>query len=174
MRKYLVTLTALTLMCFTNVVAYAGPLSAASAVPVEEAVVLPAVVFDVSSGIKSFDKTESTFDESRTISGSSEQGAVIAISVSTKNADGNLKVNSAYNIEVGASGLFSQTIELAVGENVVKISVCKDGCSAVDEEATIKRKKREIKNELENGISIPGDSSFTIKSSSFTISNPIK
>lgn len=137
---------------------YAGSLTAAPA-DLEE---LEVIDFEITDGILSSKKTESTFDDSRTISGVADQGALIVISVSTKDAEGDLEENASYDMEVGASGLFSQTIELAIGENIVEITASKDGCEPIIKDAVIKRKKREIKTELEKVISIPGNTKESV------------
>lgn len=158
MKKLFMAAAILMLLCVAPVCAYAGPQEQAA-----KAEELPPVTFSVTSGMKTDQKTESTFDDSRTISGSALEGATIAIDVYTKDASGELAVSSNYSIEVGASGLFSQTIDLELGENVVKVIAEKDGFASVCEEATIKRKKRDIKKELESGISIPGSNTNTGK-----------
>lgn len=162
MKKIVVASAIFMLLCVAPVCAYAGPHNSPVGQTTKEET-LPSVSFSVTSGMKTDKKTESTFDDSRTISGSADQGAAIAIDVYTKDASGELVVSSNYSIEVGASGLFSQTIDLELGENVVTVTAEKDGYSSVCEEATIKRKKRDIKKELESGISIPGSSTNTGK-----------
>lgn len=172
MKRILFAMTVLMLLSFAPISAYAVTLNASTsadqlstdAMQEEE---LPDVTFAVSGGMKTDNKTESTFDESRTISGSAEKGTKITISVGVRNADDKLKESCSYELEVGISGLFSQTIDLSLGENVVEITAEKEGFHSVSEEAVIKRKKRDIKTELENGISIPGNN-FTVKPSSLS------
>ena len=48
------------------------------------------VIFEVTGGIESFDKKESTFDETRIVSGVAEDGTDVEISVFTKDLKGNL------------------------------------------------------------------------------------
>lgn len=163
MKKYLFALTFLLLLCFAPASAYAAPLTAQESQ--QEAQKLD---FGITDGINQDKKTESTFDESRTISGSAQEGTAVSINVYTKSASGALNKKSEYGIEVGASGLFSQAIALSVGENVVKITAEKEGFESVYAEACIKRKSREIKTELENGVSIPGRGT-TVKSPLFSI-----
>lgn len=151
-------------MSFFAMSAYAGPLTAESTEQEENT----EVEFSITDGIDFDKKVESTFDESRTISGSAQEGTAVSISVYLKNANGELKEQSAYDIDVGASGLFSQAVELSIGENVVKITAEKEGFDSVKTETCIKRKSREIKTELENGVTIPGRGT-TVKSPLFSI-----
>lgn len=164
MKKGIFALTIITLLCVAPISAYANPLTEP---PIQEETI-DDIQTDVEINITGGIESKSTFDESRTISGSAEQGTKIAISVSSKDASGSLTENACYNMKVGVSGLFSQMIDLELGENIVTITAEKDGCNTVNEEVTIKRKRREIKNELENGVSIPGNNTFTTKSPLFT------
>ena len=66
---------------------------------------------------------------------------------------------ASYQIEVGPVGLFSQTVELEIGENVVSVVAEKEGKKSSSGQCVIKRKNRQIKKELETGVSIPGISS---------------
>ena len=113
------------------------------------------VEFNVTSGVE-LGQTESTFDKTRTITGSSENGSFVSISLSKKNTSGVLNEYANYSIEIGPTGLFSQTVELELGENIVSITAEKNGKAKNTGECTVRRKKREIKTELETGISIPG------------------
>ncbi len=119
------------------------------------------VEFSVTSGVE-LGGTESTFDKLRTITGSSENGSLISITLSKKNASGTLNEYASYEIEIGPTGLFSQTVELELGENIVSVSADKEGKNSSYGECVIRRKKREIKTELENGISIPGMSTTVV------------
>ena len=98
----------------------------------------------------------STFNDSKQISGSAEKGTVITIKVYTVNSRGNLREREIYEIEVGKSGLFSQSIDLRLGENLVEFSACKDGKEDFVDEVVINRKERVIKYKLENEIYLPG------------------
>lgn len=129
------------------------------------------VQLEITGGIKYYDKAESTFDEERSITGLVEEGATVDIYVYTKNIKGELVERNVYAFDVGASGIFSQNVNLYIGENVITISAMKEGKETTSTQATIKRKKQEIKKELENSISIPGES---IKSSSVSILSFIK
>lgn len=132
---------------------YAGPLNAAE---VMEEVQEKELDFRITSEIDLSKKSQSTFDSSRTISGVADQGTAVAINVSTKDADGEWKDPVCYETLVGASGLFSHTVELTLGDNLVEVSASLEGYETISKSTIIKRKKMEIKTELENTISVPG------------------
>lgn len=148
MKKLSIAFIVVMLFCFAPVFVYAGPLDAETA---EQELGL-----SVTSGIDMSKETQSTFDDSKTIAGVANQGTAIEISVSTKDANGELTENENFEIEVGASGIFSQTVELSLGENVISITAYKEGCETVSGETIVKRRNITIKNELENTVSIPG------------------
>ncbi len=148
MKKLSIAFIVVMLFCFAPVFVYAGPLDAETA---EQELGL-----SVTSGIDMSKETQSTFDDSKTIAGVANQGTAIEISVSTKDANGELTENESFEIEVGASGIFSQTVELSLGENVISITAYKEGCETVSGETIVKRRNITIKNELENTVSIPG------------------
>ena len=148
MKKFSIAFIVVMLFCFAPVLVYAGPLDAETA---EQELGL-----SVTSGIDMSKETQSTFDDTKTIAGVANQGTAIEISVSTKDANGELTENALFEIEVGASGIFSQTVELSLGENVVSITASKEGCETVSGETIVKRRNITIKNELENTVSIPG------------------
>ena len=141
------------LFCFVPVIAYAGPLNAVEAV---EEVDQKPLNFLITSEIDLAKKSQSTFDSSKTISGVAEQGTAVAINVSTKDANGKWNDAVCYQTKVGASGLFSHTVALSIGDNLVEVSASLDGYESVSQSTIIKRKKMEIKTELENTISVPG------------------
>lgn len=158
MKRFLFAVAVVLTVGFMSVCAYANPvgeIGEAAGVTVEEQE-LRELDFTLTGGIKDDGTAESTFDESRTISGKSEDGSVIDIVVYKKNASGELEESSSYNIGIGASGLFSQAVDLQIGENLVVLDAQMDGCITIHKEIVIKRKKREIKTELENIISLPG------------------
>lgn len=108
------------------------------------------VSFVIASGLES----KSTFDKTRTITGKADEKSTVTINVyeKTLEKEEELKEIETYKIVVGASGYFSQTINLNVGENIIKISV-KDKSNNTDSiQASITRKKSEIKNELEQAV----------------------
>ncbi len=148
MKKFSIAFIVVMLFCFAPVFVYAGPLDAEAA--------KQELGFSVTSGIDMSKETQSTFDDSKTIAGVANQGTAIEISVSSKDANGDLTENTSFLLEVGASGIFSQTVELSLGENVVEITASKEGYETVSEETIVKRRNITIKNELENTVSIPG------------------
>ncbi len=109
--------------------------------------------FSITGGIELEQETKSTFDKSRTITGSAPIGSSVSISVYEKLPDKEeeLKLIDSYSVVVGLTGYFSQTIDLVVGENVINIDVTKNK-KVSSFSTTIKRKKSEIKNELEQVI----------------------
>ena len=142
MKKLFFIFAVITMFLITSYSAYAGSPGSESS-------------FEITSGV-SLDKVQSTFDSSRTISGFAEEGTIVKITLSSRNASGELTEYATYEMEVGASSIFSQSVDLELGENVIVITSEFDGEETASEEAVIKRKKREIKTELENSISIPG------------------
>ena len=148
MKKFSIAFIVVMLFCFAPVLVYARPLDAETAAQ--------ELGLSVTSGIDMSKETQSTFDDSKIIAGVANQGTAIEISVSTKDANGELTENALFEIEVGASGIFSQTVELSLGENVVAITASKEGYETVNEETIVKRRNITIKNELENTVSIPG------------------
>lgn len=106
--------------------------------------------FAVSVGME--EESVATFEESRTFSGTAAVGDVVTISLYTENSRGNQVLRSSYELEIGASGLFSQSVPLYVGENWVEIS---DGDTV--ESISVRRYAKALKVELKNGISRPGD-----------------
>lgn len=63
-----------------------------------------------------------------------------------------------YEIEVVSSGIFSQSIELELGDNTIVLVFEKENCQTVVKQFNITRKSRDIKEVLENGIVFPGTS----------------
>ena len=61
--------------------------------------------------------TESTFDSSRTIYGEAQPDTTITVSVSRKNADGDMVVSDEQEVRVGSMGIFAATIALEMGYN---------------------------------------------------------
>ena len=114
MKKFSIAFIVVMLFCFAPVFVYARPLDAEAA--------KQELGFSVTSGIDMSKQTQSTFDDSKTIAGVANQGTAIEISVSSKDANGDLTENANFVLEVGVSGIFSQTVELSLGENVVEIT----------------------------------------------------
>lgn len=138
------------------------------------------VDFKITSGLDINKEKESTFDKKRTISGTANEGTIITIDIhiqnkkdeqlqsnqyeteskDTENNEDN-KDNNYYTIEVGASCIFSQTVELAIGENKIDITVEEEGKDKIEKNFIINRKSREIKQELEKAIVLPGETTET-------------
>lgn len=135
-------------LCLFSTAAYAGSDSSS-----EE----DSAVFQVTSGIEEdSEKAEVTFDDSRVISGTAENGTELTISVYLKSSSGKLKEKDSFVTKVGASGIFSETINLYLGENLVEIQGDRDGDQS-SQEVLIKRKSEKIRTELEEDIALPGD-----------------
>ncbi len=115
---------------------------------------------------------ESTFDEKRTITGTADKGTTVTIQVYTtdeklkKEKEVEEKKIKDYTEEdlgvtdeiiVGASGIFSKIIDLEIGENIIIIIISKENHTTIEKQFVINRKKREIKQDLEKTIVLPGD-----------------
>ncbi len=111
-------------------------------------------VIEITGGIDMDKRYESTFNDTRTITGRAERGTIITIDVCTQDDEDVLTVMKSYEIEIGVSGFFSKNVKLFEGENIIVIST-EDGSASVM--ALIKRKSEEIKNRLERGVCIPGN-----------------
>ena len=111
-------------------------------------------VIEITGGIDMDKRYESTFNDTRTITGRAERGTIITIDVCTQDDEDVLMVMKSYEIEIGVSGFFSKNVKLFEGENIIIIST-EDGSASVM--ALIKRKSEEIKNRLERGVCIPGN-----------------
>ena len=110
-------------------------------------------IINITDGIDMEKEFESTFDDTRTITGKAQKGASVVISVCSENNDGTLDIKDSYQIEIGASGYFSKKVKLYDGENIIIISADNDTASVT---AHIRRKSMEIKNMLERGVYTPG------------------
>lgn len=113
--------------------------------------------FAITGGLDFSKDTDSTFDKIKTIIGKADEGATITITVYEKllEKEEELKENEKYTIVVGASGYFSQTINLVVGENIIDIDVKFKEKESICNSTSIIRKKSEIKSELEQAIILP-------------------
>ena len=100
--------------------------------------------------------TESTFDSSRTISGEAQPDTTITVSVSRKNADGDMVVSDEQEVRVGSMGIFAATIALEMGYNYVTLTAEQDGYDTVSDTASIKRLPQQLKKELQTMIALPG------------------
>lgn len=118
--------------------------------------VQPLASFEITSGLPK--ETESTFDDSRIIIGLAERNSLITISVSHvvgEDDEEEPELTDYFEITVGASGMFSQSIDLQMGENTVTVTAAKGKCQST-KVAVIKRKDMGIKLELEQGLALPG------------------
>lgn len=113
--------------------------------------------FCITGGLDFSKDIKSTFDKTRTITGKAQEGDTVTIYVYEKllEKQEELKEVDKYTVVVGASGYFSQTINLAVGENIIDINVKDKEDKSSSVSTSIIRKKSEIKNELEKAIILP-------------------
>ncbi len=113
--------------------------------------------FSITSGLDFSKGAKSTFDKSRIVTGKAKEGSTVTITVYEKllEKEEELKEIDKYEIVVGASGYFSQTINLNVGENIIDINVTDINDKSASISTSIIRKKSEIKNELEQAIILP-------------------
>lgn len=141
---------------FAAVICVLSMLLSVSPVLANGTVTQPLASFEITSGLPK--ETESTFDTSRTIIGLAERNSVVTIVVSYLSGTDDQKESETedyYEITVGASGMFSQSIDLHMGENTVSVTASKGKCHS-EKVAVIKRKDKEIKLELEQGLALPG------------------
>ncbi len=92
----------------------------------------------------------STFSESRIISGTAPQGTKVSVNVKNSSEE------YVFEMEVGASGIFSKAFQLKDGENHISLSLALDGFDTVMKDTVINKKESKIKRTLEKGICIPG------------------
>ncbi len=139
-KKKIAVLLVMALLCFAPVSAYATG----------------STPLTVSSGINMYAKgVESTFDAHRTIYGEAEPGTSITVTVSRKNAKGNMYVASVQKTTVGAMGIFSISTDLELGYNYIQLSAKKYGHNEVSHTVTVKRVSQQIKQELQTMIALP-------------------
>ncbi len=150
MKKFLLTVFALFALAF---VMLAMPVSAHAA---------PVNNFKITSGINTAKTSEITFDSTRVISGTAEAGAVIGLTIYepvTVNGSTTYKYIRSYNVTVGSSGIFSQSVSLKEGKNYVVVAACKDGRYS-EVRTTITRKNAVLKATLSQSIAVPGSSNW--------------
>ncbi|MEA5083750.1 MAG: hypothetical protein VB018_06300 [Lachnospiraceae bacterium] len=146
MKKMFMGLLVGFLLCISASVAYADSVQAAQ---VEICI----------TGDLDFQKEKvSTFNDSKTISGTAEKGTAINIVVYTKSRLGKLTESENYSVEVGDSNLFSQAVGLSLGENYIEFKASMEGLDDYEGNVTVSRKNKAIKTQLENSIYIPGGS----------------
>lgn len=148
MKKLILTLATIFLLILSNsIFAYAASVSNSE---VNSG-------FSITGGLDFSKEAKSTFDKTRTITGKAPEGSTVTITVYEKllEKEEELKEVDKYTVVVGASGYFSQTVNLVVGENVIDISVKDKNNKYSNVSTAITRKKSEIKNELEQAIILP-------------------
>lgn len=122
----------------------------------------PVSNFKITSGV-SGKASEITFDSTRVISGTAETGAKISITIYEPytNSAGKTayKLIRTYNLTVGSTGIFSQTISLKEGANYLVVTARKDGKYS-EIRTTINRKNKVIKSVLSQSIAVPGRSKW--------------
>ena len=122
----------------------------------------PVDKFAVTGGFDTSKSVEITFDSTRIISGTAEKGAEIGITVYEQkaNADGTtyLSAVNTYDLTVGPTGIFSQSVDLIEGKNYLVVAADKDDKHS-QASATINRKGHAIKSVLSQYIALPGQKS---------------
>ena len=101
--------------------------------------------FKITSGIDTRKSSEITFDATRVISGTAEKTYY--------------KLIRTYNITVGSTGIFSQSISLKEGANYLVVAARKDGKYS-EIRTTINRKDKVLKSVLSQSIAVPGQSKW--------------
>lgn len=113
-------------------------------------------LFYITSELPKSGKTQTTFENYKTFTGTAPSGSSIFITVYEKAAEKEKKLKEIFNYKliVGASGYFSQNVDLSIGENIIKLENNSDNkYSSIS--TSVKRKKSEIKNELEQSVVLP-------------------
>ena len=119
----------------------------------------PVPNFKITSGIAQGKTSEITFDSTRVISGTAQTGSKVSITIYEpyKNANGttSYKLIRNYNLTVGSTGIFSQSISLKEGVNYLVVTAKKDG-NYSETRTTINRKNKVLKSVLSQSIAVPG------------------
>lgn len=129
------------------------------------------IQFEITNGLTR--ESEPTFDDKRSISISVEPGTEVVLYVYSVERIENFKP-SEYKLDeskakqiysstvvVGESGLYYQTIDIEIGDNIVQFLLQKDKKTSVERYYLIRRKRREVKVDLEQGRVIPGEGRIT-------------
>ena len=111
---------------------------------------------EITGGVNFEKERISTFDDSEQISGTAENGTNITIVLYTVNSKGVSTEREKYEISVGKSRLFSQSVDLRLGENRIEISALKEGKEVFSDSVIVNRKESFIKHRLESSIYLPG------------------
>ncbi len=118
--------------------------------------------FKITSGINTAKTSEITFDSTRVVSGTAEAGSTVTITLYepvTIYGTTTYKYIRSYNVTVGSSGIFSQSVSLKEGKNYVVVAASKNGAYS-EVKTTITRKNAELKATLSQSIAVPGGSSW--------------
>ena len=113
--------------------------------------------FSIAEGFDTTKSYEATFDSTRIISGTAAKGSSVNISVYDPDVviDGSYSRLASYNLTVGQSGIFCQTINLKLGKNYVVVTAAYNGQSS-SYSTTINRKESQIQSDLDGIIVLPG------------------
>ena len=150
MKKFILTFLAVMTMAFMML---AMPASA-NAAQVKD--------FKVTNGINPNKSNEITFDYFRVVSGTSEPGSQVSITIYepiVANSTTTYKYVRGYNLIVGSSGIFSQNIALKEGKNYIVVAA-KNLNDYSDVKANKKKKKAVLKATLSQSIAMPGSSNW--------------
>lgn len=137
------------IMAASTICALAGSLSDAA---------LPVDGFEITGGIDLQKDAETTFNSSRTISGTAEKDTKVVVTVYDVAGEGEkttLTEVDSCTATVGLTEIFIQSVDLDVGKNLIVVQAY-NGDKYSEASAVIKRKKSEIKNELRQNIVLPG------------------
>lgn len=118
----------------------------------------PVDKFGITGGMDLRKGTETTFDSSRIISGTAQKDTVVDVIVYEVIEDADvtkLAELDRYTTTVGISEVFVQDVDLIVGKNLIVVKAF-NGDKYSEISSVVKRKKSEIKNELRQGIVLPG------------------
>ena len=80
----------------------------------------------------------------------------VSVSVSCKDANGDMSVVSAQEVTVGSMGIFAATVGLEMGYNYVTLTADKAGYDEASYTVVIKRLPNQLKKDLQNMIALPG------------------
>lgn len=114
--------------------------------------------FGITGGMNLQKGVETTFDSSRIISGTAEKDTDVDIIVYkvVENAEGTKLIElDKYETTVGLTEVFIEDVDLVEGKNLIVVKAY-NGDKYSEVSAVVKRKKSEIKNELRQGIILPG------------------
>jgi hypothetical protein len=96
-----------------------------------------------------------TFEQEVTIKATTVNGARVSIMV---RPDETLELQpEVYSVTVGASGRLVKPVALELGDNILEITVSREGYSPHRESHVIRRKDAQILQSLQNMLVIPGD-----------------